>query len=64
MERMTTIPQVPPAPSADQSAADHCFHCGRNLYGVQTIGALRVCGRSDCLAAALATAAALERKAA
>lgn len=35
---------------------DRCFHCCRALYGLQTIGARRVCGRSDCLQAALGAA--------
>jgi hypothetical protein len=34
-----------------------CFHCRRDVYGLQAIGAVRVCGRSDCLLAALDTLA-------
>jgi hypothetical protein len=51
------------AGSVPESApAERCFHCGRDVYGLQTIGERRVCGRSDCLRAALA-AADLERAA-
>jgi hypothetical protein len=62
MNRVTTIPNPPSAPGAAKSTADRYFHCGRDLYGLQTLGAVSVCGRSDCLAAALATAGRLERK--
>lgn len=40
---------------APGEGADRCFHCGRAVYGLQTIGGRRVCGRADCLRAALAS---------
>jgi hypothetical protein len=63
MERAKTIPQPKPSPSVHGNATNSCFHCGRDVYGLLTIGAMRACGRSDCLGAALA-AAGLDRDAA
>lgn len=36
-----------------RAAETTCFHGGRDVYGLQAIGAVKVCGRSDCLRAAL-----------
>jgi hypothetical protein len=33
--------------------AHRCFNCDRQLYGLMTVGAMKVCGRADCLYAAL-----------
>ena len=43
--------QAPPSPPAEV-----CANCRRALYGLQTVGTMKVCGRSDCLRVALAAA--------